>query len=229
MASKTEEADWEIGTYRAHKEFHGPKREEPPNVRRSWRPKRTRAFMLAAMLIASAAVFFYFSMPADYAIHKRATSANPTSGHPEIGLRPPNASTNDTAGLPANQNADTNPVTASTSTGNNTVQASETDSGVNEPGVQRKTGSVADSAVISNLPKKWSVQISAAPAKDIADTLVLRLKAKGYDGYVVTAAVKGQTYYRVRVGQFDSREEAESVRQSLALREGYRDAYLTGD
>jgi cell division septation protein DedD len=228
MASKTDEADWEIGTYRAQKEFHGrPNREERPNVRLSWRPKRSRAFMLAAMLIASAAVFFYFSMPADYAIHKRATSANPTSGHPEIGLRPPNASTNDTAGLPANQNADT--VTDSPSTGNNTVQASETDSGVNEPGVQRKTDSVADSAVISNLPKKWSVQISAAPAKDIADTLVLRLKAKGYDGYVVTAAVKGQTYYRVRVGQFDSREEAESVRQSLARREGYRDAYLTGD
>ena len=33
----------------------------------------------------------------------------------------------------------------------------------------------------------------------------------------------------VRIGQFDSREKAESVRQSLARREGYRDAYLTGD
>jgi len=73
------------------------------------------------------------------------------------------------------------------------------------------------------------VQISATPAKEIADTLVQRLRAKGYDGYVVQAEVKGQTFYRVRVGRFDAREEAESVRRSLARQEGYRDAYLTGD
>jgi DedD protein len=79
------------------------------------------------------------------------------------------------------------------------------------------------------LNRKWSVQISAAPAKDIADTLVQRLKAKGYDGYLVQAEVKGQTYYRVRVGHFDAREKAEAVRRSLANREGYREAYLTGD
>jgi cell division septation protein DedD len=59
--------------------------------------------------------------------------------------------------------------------------------------------------------------------------LLQRLKAKGYDGYVVQADVKGQTYYRVRVGNFDSREKAESARQSLTRQEGYRDAYLTGD
>jgi cell division septation protein DedD len=79
------------------------------------------------------------------------------------------------------------------------------------------------------LGKKWSVQVSATPAKDIADTLVQRLKAKGYDGYVVQAEVKGQTYYRVRVGYFDSRERAESVHQSLTRQEGYRDAYSTSD
>jgi DedD protein len=73
------------------------------------------------------------------------------------------------------------------------------------------------------------VQVSATPAKEIADTLVQRLKASGYDGYVVQAEVKGQTYYRLRVGRFDAREEAESVRQSLARHEAYRDAYLIGD
>ena len=77
--------------------------------------------------------------------------------------------------------------------------------------------------------KKWSVQISAVPGKAVADTLLERLKAGGYDSYVVKAEVKGQTYYRVRVGHFDAREEAESVRQSLARQESYRDAYLTGD
>ena len=80
-----------------------------------------------------------------------------------------------------------------------------------------------------DVSKKWSVQISAAPGKAVADTLMERLKAGGYDSYVVKAEVKGQTYYRVRVGHFDAREEAESVRQSLARQESYRDAYLTGD
>ena len=59
--------------------------------------------------------------------------------------------------------------------------------------------------------------------------LVQRLKANGYDGYVVQAEVKEKIYYRVRVGHFETREKAESVRQSLARQAGYRDAYLTGD
>jgi cell division protein FtsN len=46
---------------------------------------------------------------------------------------------------------------------------------------------------------------------------------------VVQAEAKGQTFYRVRVGRFATREEAELVRESLALHDGYRDAFLTGD
>jgi DedD protein len=88
---------------------------------------------------------------------------------------------------------------------------------------------MAHSAESANLSKKWSVQISATPAKDVANSLVQRLKDKGYDGYVVQANVNGQTYYRVRVGHFDARQEAESVRQSLSRQEGYGDAYLAGD
>ena len=61
---------------------------------------------------------------------------------------------------------------------------------------------------------------------NIADKLVQQLKAKGYDGYVIEANVKGQTYYRVRVGRFPKREEAESTRQSLALHESYEQAFV---
>jgi cell division protein FtsN len=58
---------------------------------------------------------------------------------------------------------------------------------------------------------------------------VQKLIAKGYDGYVVRAEVKGQTYYRVRIGPFAAREEAESARQSLTRHEDYSDAHLTSD
>ena len=77
--------------------------------------------------------------------------------------------------------------------------------------------------------KKWSVQISAAPARQVADALAEQLKSVGYDGYVVQAEVKGQTYYRVRVGHFAAQEEAESLRQSLARQERYPDAFLVND
>jgi cell division septation protein DedD len=59
--------------------------------------------------------------------------------------------------------------------------------------------------------------------------LMERLKIDGYHGYVVPAKVNGKTYFRVRIGPFDGRDEAESVRQSLARQDGYRDAYLSGD
>ena len=77
--------------------------------------------------------------------------------------------------------------------------------------------------------KKWSVQISAAPARDIADALAQRLITAGYDSYVVQAEVKGQTYYRVRVGHFAAQGEAELLRQLLAGNEDYRGAFLALD
>jgi cell division septation protein DedD len=77
--------------------------------------------------------------------------------------------------------------------------------------------------------RQWSVQITAAPAKEIADGLAQQLKTNGYDGYVLQAEVKGQTYFRVRVGHFASQEEAESLRQLLADEEDYRSAYLAYD
>jgi cell division septation protein DedD len=236
MVSETDQDDQELETYADHREFPVHEREERPKVRRRFQLKRTQAVTLAAMFVASALVIFYLGMPADYAIQKRANGANPTSGQTEIGLRPQNASSIDTAGSLANQNAATTltkpDVQASASTPNGAVRvAAKSASAADEVGVQAlsKTRPMAHAPGSANLSKNWSVQISAAPVKDIADTLIQQLKAKGYDGYMVQAEVKGQTYYRVRVGHFDTRERAESVRQSLARQEGYRDAYLTGD
>ena len=102
-----------------------------------------------------------------------------------------------------------------------TVQQAGTTAATSLPAIP-----AADNAEIS---KKWSVQISAAPARDVADTLAERLKSAGYDSYVVQAQVKGQIFYRVRVGPLAAQDEAETLRQSLARQEGYRDAFLTND
>jgi DedD protein len=91
----------------------------------------------------------------------------------------------------------------------------------NSPAVQLAGG--------AETTKKWSVQISAAPAKDIAEALAERLTTSGYESYVVQAEVNGQTYFRVRVGHVADHEEAESLRQSLTREQGYRDAFLVRD
>lgn len=91
----------------------------------------------------------------------------------------------------------------------------------NSPAVQLAGG--AETA------KKWSVQISAAPAKDFAEALAERLTTAGYESYVLQAEVNGQTYFRVRVGHVADHEEAESLRQSLNREQGYRDAFLVRD
>jgi cell division septation protein DedD len=234
MVNETDQGGQELETHADHQEFPVHEREERPKVRRRFYLTRKQGAASAAMFVASALVIFYLGMPADYAIQKRANGANPTSGQTEIGLRPQSVSSIDKAGGLVNQSGATRPakpdVQASASTPNNTARfAGKSASAADRAGVQAKTSSIAHSSGSANLSKKWSVQISATPAKDIAGTLVQRLRDKGYDGYVVQAEVKGQTYYRVRVGHFAAREEAESVRQSLARQEGYRDAYLTGD
>jgi cell division septation protein DedD len=229
MLSETDQGGWKLAD---HQEFHAHEREESPTVRRSFQLKRTPAVALATILVASAAVIFFLGLPADYAIHKRADGANPTSTE-KVDLRPQNMPSIDAPSELANQKAEPTPakpdVHASAPTPNTMIPLATKSPGAERAAVQVNKGPIAHPAEGANLNKKWSVQISAAPAKDVADTLVQKLKANGYDGYLVEATVNGQIYYRVCVGHFDAREKAEAVRQSLARQEGHQDAYLTGD
>ncbi|HYY24274.1 MAG TPA: SPOR domain-containing protein [Candidatus Udaeobacter sp.] len=199
MVSETGLRHQKLETYADH-------REKSPKVRRRFYFTRAQAAALAAMFVASAVIIFYLGTPSGENIQEGVNGA---------GEKPD--------------------VHASASTADDSVRfAAKSASAGEEAAVQSAletagTGPIAHFAESAGLSKKWSVQISAAPAKDIADNLVQRLKANGYDAYVVQAEVNGQTYYRVRVGRFDAREEAESARQSLARQEGYRDAYLTGN
>jgi SPOR domain len=234
IVSPTGQHGLALETFSDYQEFPAHELEKRPYVRQRLQFNRKQGVALAAIFVASTVIIFYLRMPADYAIQKRANGANPTSGQTEVGLRTQSVSSINSAGSRTNHGTDPIPanpdVHARASTPNDAVQfAAKNASGAKKLGVQAKAAPMAVSAGSANSSKKWSVQISAVPAKDIAATLIQQLKAKGYDGYLVQAEVKGQTYYRVRVGHFDAREEAESVRQSLVRQEGYRDAYLAGD
>jgi cell division septation protein DedD len=233
-------------TYSDHQEFPSHEHEKQSKVRRHFYFKGRYGAALAAMFITSAMVIFYFDTPSGKNVQRQADEAEeklqertsitqlPTGGQTKISLRPGKVSSIATDGGIANQSAEPTPakpdVHASASTSNIGERFfTKSTPAADRAGISAKTSPMAHSSGSASLSKKWSVQVAAPPAKDIADTLLQRLKAKGYDGYVLQVEVKGQRYYRVRVGYFDSREKAEAVHQSLMREGSYRDAYLTGD
>jgi len=72
----------------------------------------------------------------------------------------------------------------------------------------------------------WTVQASATTDINDAKVLLDRLKAKGYDAFIVEAEVKGHNWYRIRVGNLPIRQEAEALGKTLQSKEGFRDAFI---
>jgi cell division septation protein DedD len=72
----------------------------------------------------------------------------------------------------------------------------------------------------------WTVQASATTDINDAKALLDHLKAKGYDAFIVEAEVKGQYWYRIRVGNLPSRQEAQALGKTLQSKEGFRDAFV---
>lgn len=75
----------------------------------------------------------------------------------------------------------------------------------------------------------WSVQVTATLDPRTADDMLRRLRAKGYDAYVVKAARQGKTYYRVRVGHFRSAEHAGQMVSRLRREPGVPEAFVASD
>jgi cell division septation protein DedD len=69
--------------------------------------------------------------------------------------------------------------------------------------------------------------VNAFPDEKAARTWVDRLKDKGYNAYVTEAQNQGKHWYRVRVGRFSSREEAEKVEEALRKKENLVKSFAT--
>jgi cell division septation protein DedD len=85
----------------------------------------------------------------------------------------------------------------------------------------------AASADAKSRAKTWSVQVNSFPDGKSAGELLERLKGKGYNAFVTEAQVNGKVWYRVRVGNFASREEAMKTENALKTKEGYAKAFAT--
>jgi septal ring-binding cell division protein DamX len=65
----------------------------------------------------------------------------------------------------------------------------------------------------------YAVQIAALNVRDEADAIAKRLSSKGYAAYVIAPATGSPVIYRVRIGKFTSRREAESMAAKLKKEE----------
>ena len=70
------------------------------------------------------------------------------------------------------------------------------------------------------------MQVKSSQDRATADVWLDRLTDKGYEAFIVGAHIRGRTWYRVRVGNFATRQEAEKVRQTLESEEGFSDAFV---
>jgi DedD protein len=89
------------------------------------------------------------------------------------------------------------------------------------------TGSSSDAVDRGEAGQAWYVQVNAFPDERSAKISVDRLRNKGYNAYVTEARDKEKVWYRVRVGQYKSREEAQRAEDILRSRENFPKAFAS--
>ena len=85
----------------------------------------------------------------------------------------------------------------------------------------------AETAERIDTGKSWTVQVNAYPDERSAKQLVDRLKNKGYNAVISEMRNKGKVWYRVRVGKYGSREEADKALENFKTKENFDKAFAT--
>jgi len=81
---------------------------------------------------------------------------------------------------------------------------------------------LAESARAEPGGQGFAVQIAALNVRSEADAIAKRLSSKGYAAYVVSPADGTPSVYRVRVGKFPTRREAETIAARLQKEEQFK-------
>jgi cell division septation protein DedD len=68
----------------------------------------------------------------------------------------------------------------------------------------------------------WVVQVQALKSHAAAAALAQRLVAKGYPAFVLSPTSGAPSIYRVQVGRYNDRREAEQVARRLEKEEQYK-------
>lgn len=130
----------------------------------------------------------------------------------------PAAPTTDTVAVPdrtvVQQQASVTPTAVSQPTAANATQntVSPRQKSRSEPSTTSTPQMDTKKASSTTVGAAWVVQVFASPSRDDADEWLQQLREQRItDGYIVEQKVKGQSWYRVRFGQFATRAEAEEA------------------
>lgn len=104
----------------------------------------------------------------------------------------------------------------------------DTPAKVAQPDASEDKPPVTPAATQEPSTHSWSVQIASTQDEKIALQLQDKLKNQGYDAFIVEADVNSARWYRVRVGRFGAKQEAEATRQVLQSKENIRSAFVIG-
>lgn len=99
--------------------------------------------------------------------------------------------------------------------------ASASGSARKESGELRRDGPV-EAASSEPAGTGFEIQVAALRLREEADAIVKRLASKGYPAYVVAPAKGSPSMYRVRVGKYKERREADTVAARLQKEEQFK-------
>jgi cell division septation protein DedD len=98
-------------------------------------------------------------------------------------------------------------------------------SGETKPASPAASAPAQDTAAApaSGRPGVWVVQVVALQDRTVATSLVKRLNGKGYPAFLVTTAAGSvPRMYKVQVGRYNDKREAEQIRQRLEKEEQFK-------
>jgi cell division septation protein DedD len=88
-----------------------------------------------------------------------------------------------------------------------------------------KKAEAAEPAEQKEEARVWRAQVNAFPDERSAKQIVDRLKNKGYNAYVTEVQNRGKSWFRVSVGRYNSREEADKMVEVLRSKENFPKAF----
>jgi cell division septation protein DedD len=68
----------------------------------------------------------------------------------------------------------------------------------------------------------WTVQVQAVNSRQEADAIARRLSAKGYDAFVTQRESAGPAQYRIRIGNYARKQDAEAMKAVLERKEQFK-------
>lgn len=135
-----------------------------------------------------------------------------------VGLTPSNAPS--TAPVPSKSTtAATPPKSAAPAPSKSTTAAVPPPSHAEAPKPAPAKNRVIDTTTARNSGLRYTIQVAAFGQQSMAEQMIKALNKKGHDAYLVTASSSNGKTYRVRVGRFATREEADRVAKQLATKE----------